>query len=365
LENHARYPLLIDSESQVLSMPPIINSDGTKVSLEVRNFFIDVTGPNETAVSRALRVMVTSLAEMGGKIGTVRVIRPDGECVTPDLAPFEMELDPEYAASLVGVQMDAGEIQGHLAKMRFGADVEAGSIRVRVPRYRSDVMHPVDIIEDVAIAYGYHNIPKKLVPTLTVGQERDIERGCRAARGALIGLGFQEIVTLMSTNEDEHYRMLGMPESDARVVIENPASVNQTMVRTHLLSAVMDTFRINKTKEMPQRVFEIGTVSILDPDYETGARNVRKVACGISGPRAGYAEMRSSAEALLRELDVRPEFRPDEHPTFIEGRSASIRIDGEVVGLLGEVHPRTLENFGLVQPSVLLEIDLSALFKEE
>jgi phenylalanyl-tRNA synthetase beta chain len=364
LEDFERYPLLVDSGGRVLSMPPIINSEGTKVTLDVRNFFIDVTGPNETAVNRALQVLVTSLAEMGGTIGTVKVVRPDAELITPELQPFTMSLDHVETSKLVGVPMDQKEVMDHLSKMRFGAGESEGTITVEVPRFRIDVMHPVDIIADVAIAYGYQNIPKPLVPTMTVGQELDIERTCRAARQALTGLGFQEIVTLMITHENEHYGMLRMPVPENRVTLENPASVNQTMVRTHLLSAVMDTFRINKTREMPQQVFEIGDVSVVDPDFETGARNVRKVTCGITGPRAGYADMRSFTEALLRELDALPEFVPEGHPTFIDGRAAAVRVEGRAVGLLGEVHPGVLSSFGLVQPAALLEIDLSALLEE-
>jgi phenylalanyl-tRNA synthetase beta chain len=363
LENQERYPLLVDDKGQVLSMPPIINSEATKVKLDVGNFFIDVTGPNETAVHRSLRVLVTSLAEMGGTIGTVRVRTADREDITPDLSPMAMDLDPEETSRLIGLPLDTKAIEDLLAKMRFGAERSGNGLSVKVPAFRIDVMHPVDIIADVAIGYGYHNLPKSLVPTLTVGRERDIERYCRAARDAMTGLRFQEIVTLTVTCEEDHYERLNLPVSEERVAIENPASVNQTMVRSHLLEVLLDSFRINKTKEMPQRIFEIGDVLRLDPESETGARNVRTIGCGITGPKAGYAEMRSYVEALIRELEAKPVFAPAAHPTFIEGRAASISADGHPVGILGEVHPQVLENFGLVQPAALAEIDLSALFK--
>lgn len=365
LEDLQMYPLLIDSKGQVLSMPPIINSEETKVTERTRDLFIDVTGLSPEIVMRCLNILVTSLAEMGGRIESVEVLFPDNKTLkTPDLSPITMNLSPERTSKLIGVELSREELIECLRRMRLDVEDEGRELKVYSPAYRTDIKHEVDLIEDVAIAYGYHKIKPTLVPTMTVGQEREVERFSGMVRQTMIGLGFQEIMTLMLTNPEDHYRKLRMDVPLAYVEIKNPASYIQRIVRTHLLSGILDTFRINKTKDMPQRLFEIGDVSTLDKETETRTRDERRLVFGVMGPKTGYAEIRSYAQALFRELNLEVDFEPFEHPTFIEGRCASIFARDKGVGFMGEVHPEVLENFGLLQAVVLSEVNLSLIIED-
>jgi len=226
-------------------------------------------------------------------------------------------------------------------------------------------MHPVDLMEDVAIAYGYHNITPSLVPTMTVGEPQPGEEQAETARKAMTGLGFLEVITLVLVNEQANYDALRRPRGTDHVQIENPISVDQTMVRTTLLPGILDTLAVNANHPLPQRVFEVGNVTRLDPESETGAVEHRLVAAGIIGPRADYAGIRSACEAFLREMGWNLDVEPDDDPTFIPGRGAKVIAirdhERQVVGVMGELHPEVLENHKLVHPAAVFELSLEPL----
>ena len=382
LEDFEIYPLLVDSRGGVLSMPPIINSEPTKVSEKTEDLFIDVTGPDKGSVAKTIRVLVTSLAELGGKIESVRVDYPGGPEVTPDLRPKAMVLNSVNASRLIGVEIGAERMSELLERMGYQARSEGSSVTVAVPAYRTDVMHQVDLVEDVAIAYGYHNIEPALVPTQTVGEEVELERLSSIVRRAMTGMGFHEVMSLMLTNPKVHYSMSNLEEPSNCVKVENPPSAEQCMVRTHLLSGLLETFKLSRTQRMPQRIFELGDVCIVDEALETGARDLRKVAGGIMDPKTGFAEVKSVLESLTRELGLKVNLEATDHPMFMEGRCAGVvRGGGDYVGtghgpvrrggpegawsaviaVMGEVHPGVLENFDIVQPVSLFELDLTQI----
>jgi phenylalanyl-tRNA synthetase beta chain len=368
LADFSRYPLLCDGAGQVLSLPPIINSEETRVRRTTRSFFVDVTGSEDRIVNKCLNVMVTSLAELDRQatIEAVSILHPDRKMVTPDLRPQIVELDPGFTARTIGVELSRGDVERHLRQMGHAVrDRAEKSLTVEVPAYRNDIMHPVDLVEDVAIAYGYHNIEPCLVPTMTVGKERDLEGKAEVARRAMTGLGFQETMTLILASPEMNYDSLRVPRGDTCVLIENPISVEQTMVRTTLLPGLLDTLGINLSHELPQRIFEVGNVTELDPAAETGARERRIVAAVAIGPRVDYSEIRSVCEALLREFGLGLRVEPDATPTFISGRGARVLAvrDGteQAVGRMGELHPEVLESYKLVHPVAIFEVDLEAL----
>jgi phenylalanyl-tRNA synthetase beta chain len=295
------------------------------------------------------------------------VAYPDRQKVTPDLTPQQVPLDPAQTARAIGVELTAEDVERHLRQM--GHDVwtlKDGRLQVAVPAYRNDIMHPVDLVEDVAIAYGYHNIAPSLVPTMTVGGEQPVERHAGAARRAMTGLGYLEVITLLLSSEELNYDALRLPRGDRHVQIDNPISVEQTLVRTTLLPGLLDTLALNANHELPQRIFEVGAISLLDPGTETGASERHLVAGGAIGPRVDYAEIRSACEALLREFGGRLTAEPDDAPCFIPGRGARVLAtrdgsDPVPVGRMGELHPEVLERFKLVHPAAVFEVQLELL----
>jgi phenylalanyl-tRNA synthetase beta chain len=369
LENFNRYPLLIDSKGLTLSMPPIINSDETKCRIGTSRLFIDVTGTAEQAPTDSLNILVCALNELGGKIQTVKIIYPDRSVTTPDLTPREIQVSFKDACRWLGVDFSREEFLQSIGKMRLNVrpkdknkakDTDKYIIEYGV--YRSDIRHEVDIFEDVLVGYGVDRVDMKLVPSMTVGQERPEERTANTIRSIMTGLGFTEIMSLNLQSEESHFIKFGMEIDESYVRVENPKTINQRVLRSHLMTGLMETFEKNRKKSVPQHIFEIGPVSLLNPDAETGVNEYRHLVFGIIGPDAGYAEARAVLDSILRELGLKGRYRPVEHPTFIQGRCAQVDIDNDLWARLGELHPQVLNNFNLTYPLALCELCFAKVF---
>jgi len=371
LADHKRYPALIDSKEQILSMPPIINSEETKLKQGTTRVFIDVTGISQAAVTKSLDTLVCSLCEIGGKVETVEIAeRGAGKRLTPDLKPRNTEVELAEAKRWLGLPLDDKSLAESLRKMRFDVapikfggsqslDPSHSRFTVSYPPYRTDIRHPVDLLEDVAIGYGYGNIEPRLVKSMTVGKPRNEETLSDRVRQILIGLGYSEIMSLPLTTEEHQFERLRMPTPERYPQVANPKLKAYNVVRTHLLGGLFEALRENRRRPMPQRLFEIDNVVELDDAAETGAAEYRKLAFAEIGPESGYASARSVMDSLLRELGWKVEYKAVEHPTFVAGRAAEIFVDGKRVGVLGEVHPEVFhENFGLDFPVALAELTI-------
>jgi phenylalanyl-tRNA synthetase beta chain len=364
LEGFKRHPLLRDARGTVLSMPPIINSEETRVRLETRAFFIDVTGLSRRTVDRALAVICSSLLETLPGIELERVIieNPVAPLLTPDLDPSILRLCPKEAAETLGVELDTGAIVGLLERMGHGVRVDGEALEVRVPAWRNDVMHPVDLIEDIGVAFGYENLPIGLVPTFTVGAARPIEEQAATARRVLVGLGFHQVMTLVLSNEEAAFTRWRLPVDERAVRIENPISTEQTLCRVSVLPGLLETLSINKQHELPQEIFEVGDCAFVDPQAETGATEERRVGVARIGTLVGYTEIRATLDAFVHEMGRSVRVRPVEHPSFLPGRAAEILdAGGRPLGLLGELHPEVILAHGLHHPVAVLELSLTTL----
>jgi len=368
LANHKRFPVLIDAKGQVLSMPPIINSDETKLQKGTTRVFIDVTGISIAAAAQSLQTLVCSLIEMGGVAETVEVLQPDGSHRTTGTLNSQdfKELDIDDARRWLGLPLDTNSLADSLRKMRY--DVKPHPTRganwfcVYFAPYRRDIRHVVDIYEDVAIGYGYANIEPRLVRSMTVGTPRPEEVLSDRVRQILIGLGYTEIMSLPLTTEEFQFERLRVPTPERYPKVANPKLKAYNVVRTHLIGGLFEALRENRRRPMPQRIFEIDNVVELDDTAETGAAEQRRMAFVETGRESGYATARSVVDALMRELGWKAEYKAISHPTFVDGRAASFSVDGKPLGILGEVHPEVLTNFGLTHPVALAELTLQRVF---
>lgn len=382
LAAHKRYPVLIDARGQVLSMPPIINSEETKLKLGTTRVLIDVTGISQAAVTKSLDTLVCSLCEIGGSVETVEIVDADGsKRTTPDLAARSAEIDLAEAKRWLGLPLDEKSLPEALRKMRFDVEPALGAkgrFTVDYPPYRTDVRHMVDLFEDVAIGYGYGNIEPRLVRSMTVGAPRVEEVLSDRVRQVLVGLGYSEIMCLPLTTADQQFERLRIATTgagndggtkerssarDARYPqVANPKLKAYNVVRTHLMGGLFEALRENRRRPMPLRLFELDNVVALDPRSETGASEERRLALVEIGRESGYATARSVVDALLRELGWQVEYKAVDHPTFVPGRSAAFDVDGKQLGILGEVHPEVLSNYGLTYPVALAELTLERIF---
>ena len=345
LAEEERYPALVDDKGQVLSMPPVINSDETKLKIGSTRLFIDVTGISEAAVVKSLDTLVCSLMELGGQAQAVTIKFDEREITTPDLAPREAEIDLPSARAWLGIPFTSESLVACLKKMRLDVEPlggEAGRFRVRYPAFRTDIRHKVDLLEDLAIGYGYVNIQPYLVPTMTVGQARQEELISQIVRSTLLGLGYVEVMSLPLTTEAEHFLRFRQDVPAHYPRVANPKLVALKVVRTHLMTGLLQALYENRKRPMPLRLFEIDNVAILDPDAETGIREERRVGFVEMGPEAGYAAGRGVMDAIMREMGQEGTYTASDHPMFIPGRGASIVTDGGFRGSLGELHPEVI-----------------------
>lgn len=364
LNKYSAYPLLTDHTGKVMSMPPIINSEATRVTLDTRQCFVDVTGLAQRTVDRALNILVSGLKEAMPElqIEAVRIDYPTGAIVTPNFTATEMTLDGVTASETIGVSLSPDELRGLLERMGHGVAVNGGSMRVRVPAWRNDILHPVDLIEDAAVALGYERLSPAILPAYAPGQPRAIEERSAIARRVMIGLGYHQVMTLVLSNEDAAFTKWGLPIDERAVRIENPISSEQTIARVSLLPGLLETLSINKQSELPQQIFEVGDVSFVDSTVETGASEHRRLAAAAIGHSVGYADIRAAVDAFTHEMSFAVTIRPTTHPSFIIGRVAEIvAADGRGLGVMGELHPQVIENYGLKHAIVAMEIDISGI----
>ncbi len=360
IEKFSKYPLLVDSKDNVLSMPPIINGELTKLTTDTKNVLVDVTGTDQKAVEHALNIITTSFAESGGKIKTMDVVYQDQDqtLTAPDLTPKTKTLRVENAQRMIGIDSTQDEIMEMLRRVRLDAEAQGeDEITVSIPPYRIDVLHEVDIIENVAIGYDFRKIRAKLPDVATVASEDPHKNFENRLREIMIGHGFYEVMSLMLTSEEQHYHNMNL-DPDERVVVAQPISQDRTMIRKSLLNGLLEFLKDNTHEELPQKVFEVGEVVYLDETAETYTKGVTKLAALVTHSTANFTEIKSVTASLISNLGLQMTVKPLDHPSFIKGRCAQlITEEGKVQGFFGEVSPLVISNFNLEYPVVGFELE--------
>ncbi len=359
-----KYPLLIDRDGSVLSMPPIINGKLTRVDAKTRNLFLDVTGTNYDAVEKSLKVLVTALADAGGTIEKVNVKYVNRTVISPNLEQEKMKLRVDYANKLLGLELSEAEAVKCLQRCRLDAQkMGKGILEVSIPAYRIDILHEVDLVEEVAIGYGYYRLKPSIPTAVTIGEQHPVQKLANMVRQIMVGLGFLEVMNFTLTNERLHYHYMRMKE-EKNIRLANPVSTEYSIMRQSLLPGLMKNLAENKHESFPQRLFEVSDVGKINTRLESMCERNLNVAAVSSHSTANFTEVKSFAEALLVNLGLKNwQIKEAKHPSFLEGRTAAIYVKGKRLGILGEMHPEVLNNFELENSTVAFEIDLGLLLK--
>jgi phenylalanyl-tRNA synthetase beta chain len=374
VKKHSMYPILLDAQNKVLSFPPVINSnDLGKVIEETHDLLVEVTGTAYETVLNTVKLVSLALLDRGGKAYAANIYyeHDKTKVVTPDFSATHRCLDVDYANKLLGLQIPSHRIGDFLHTAGFGVGkITADTVDVLVPCYRSDVMHQVDLVEDVAIAYGYNNIEAIWRDLPTTGCVKPERRLVDKARELLVGAGFQEILTYTMTNPETLFVKMKIQESDiasfgSLVEIANPKVVTMTCLRNWLLPSVMEFLGNNKSVEFPQRVFELGKITVVDESKETRTRDEDWLAATVSHSVASFSEIKSVLDAFFMNVGLEWQIKNVPHPSFIEGRVGSIMVDGESFGVVGEVDPQVLVNWGLENPTAAFELNLTGAFRRK
>lgn len=345
LQDKEKYPIFIDSSNNILSMPPIINSELTgKITKETKNIFIECSGFDFQALNKILNILVTMLADMGGEIYQMRV----NKTLTPNLEPEKMKLSIENVNKLLGLNMKEKEIKKLL--WRMGYDYSKGL--VYIPQYRTDILHEVDLIEDIAIAYGYDNFKPEIPKISSIGEENKKEIDYRKIREILAGLGMLETLSLHLITKEN------LKKIKTQAIEVKDSKTDFKFLRPSLLLSGLITLSENVDCEYPQKIFEIGEVFSLDESQETKIKETDKLSILLTP--SNFTEIKQILDYLGRMLDLKIETEETKNDLFIEGRTAKIKINGRESGVMGEIHPSILKAFHLKLPLAALELDLGS-----
>ncbi len=369
LAGKEKFPVFVDAEDKILSMPPVINSKDTgKITEETKDVFVECSGFDFEILKKALNILVASLADMGGKIYQMEIKYPkehswtesltfskkrQSKEITPDLSPDKMNISIENANKLLGLNLNDKQVKSLIEKM--GHNYDKG--KVKIPAWRVDVIHEVDLIEDVAIAYGYENFIPEIPKISTIGEEDKREIIKRKISEIFSGMGMLEVLNYHLTNRDLQFKKMGMPEKDFVELEESKTEYN--ILRKNLSHYLMRIFSENSDSEYPQRIFEIGRVF----ERKQKITEHDNLAAAISS--GNFTEMKQIIGYLARMLGIEIQILEAENfpAYFIEGRAGKIMLDKKEIGFVGEIHPRILRNWKIKMPVALFEISMEEIYK--
>ena len=355
----SKYPLLMDNLGNVLSFPPIINGELTRLTPETRNLLIEITATDLKAAEDALAIMVATFSDMNAQIESVKVRLGNSIRITPDMNLQQMKVSGKPANDLLGLKLNDQEISECLERSRISVALKDGKLMASIPRYRVDIMHQVDLVEEIAYGYGF----ERLTPTLPVfkkaGKYDENLSLIGLARNIMLGLGFIEVMNYNLISQKFLYEFANR-KPKTMVKVENPKSIEYEILRDDLFPSLLMVLSKNLHEEYPQRIFEISKVFSKDLRFLTGIREDYHLATAISYSAANYTEAKSILSALFSQaFNFSINTIPTHHPSFTSGRVAKIISANRKLGIIGEISPLVLENFRLRNPVSVFEIDLS------
>ena len=362
LSGKDKYPIIIDKEGIVLSFPPIINGIYTALAPGVRDIFIDVTGTDLETISKTLDILVTTLADYGGELYSVEIVHGKKTFETPKLGYREISIGHKKIIDLLGLTLSPEEVIKALEASRFTAfyDREKKNVTVVVPPYRVDILHPVDLVEEVAIGYGFWRIQPEMPSLYTIGNASLKEKVRDKIIDLMVGFGFQEAINPVLTNPEEQYVKMEIKPDDY-IEVKAPKSMLYRILRTWVIPSLLTNLYRSKSAEYPQYLFEIGPVVMVKKNKVI---EKEKMAVVIISSETGYSEIKSIFDSMMRTVGIdNYEISETEHPSFISGRVGRVYIGKLEFGLIGEIHPKVLSNFQLTLPVTAFEIDFDYIFE--
>ncbi len=415
LAGKEKFPIFMDADKKILSMPPIINSKLTgKITTETKDIFVECSGFDFQILSKCLNIIVTTLAEMKGEIYQMN-LRGTTKETTPNLVPEKMKLSLENTNKLLGINLNEKQIKKLIEKM--GYDYEKNSIKI--PPWRTDILHEVDLIEDIAIGYGYENFVPEIPDISTIGQEDPKETIKRKISEILSGTNMLEISNYHLTNKKDQFKKMKLKEQDFIEVEES--KTDYTILRKDLTHYLLKILAENVDTEYPQKVFEIGKVFELSNGYFGSDRTDQQTPQGVGEALLGsslgkrfregqttnqfrarsgagrdpsnetkesehlsaaiapgnFTELKQILQYLSKIINVELKLQePENTPTyFIEGRCAEIILKADLggvggrgpsktIGFIGEIHPKILKNWKIKMPVTLFEINLDGILEK-
>jgi phenylalanyl-tRNA synthetase beta chain len=350
LEGKTLFPVFVDANGKILSMPPVINSNETgKITQETTSVFIECSGFNFEILKKTLNILVTMLADMQGTIYQMHLKYEKPE-LTPDLSSEKIKIDVDNVNKLLGLELKDSEVKKLLERMGYAYKNNTAE----VPAYRTDILHEVDIIEDIAIAYGIDNFKPEIPKISTIGEADRHEMLKKKISELLIGLDMLEISSYHLLTKDDA-KKTGVK---AEIEVEK-SKTDYTLLRPELLCNILKTLAENIDKDYPQKIFELGRVFSIDKEKETGISEKEQL-CFALAP-GNFTEAKQILQYLERMLSIKLDLEEGEHATTIPGRTAIVLHNKKEIGVVGEIHPSILKKWHLKLPVSVVQLNLSSI----
>ncbi|KAF2001817.1 phenylalanyl-tRNA synthetase [Amniculicola lignicola CBS 123094] len=378
------YPVIYDSNRTVLSLPPIINSNHSKITLNTKNVLIEITALDKTKVEIVNHMLVAMFSGYTESIEPLKIVSPHNNesREAPDLTPRLMQVEVDYLNQVTGLNYTPEEQSKLLERMGHTvtpSKSDSKLLDVSVPINRADILHQADIMEDFAIAYGFNNLPRvypnkssAVAAPLPINNLGDIVRFEAAAAG------WSEVMPLILCSHEENFEWLNRKDDGKTAIkLANPKTAEYQLVRTSLLPGIMKTINSNRHHAVPIKVFEVSDVGFIDMSQERKTRNERHFAAAIMGKTSGFEQVHGLLDRIMLMLKAAFITRDDglkneklegywieevDDPTFLQGHAAAIKINiagkRHTIGVFGILHPSVLQKFELPYPVSTVEINL-------
>jgi phenylalanyl-tRNA synthetase beta chain len=371
------YPAIYDAIG-LFSFPPVINGRRTEVTTDSRELFVELTGTDQWTLDRMCAIICYALDARGATIERVTVDYPDRELHRPDFAVRTKHVTHDRIETLLGVDFTTDDVVDLAERSGLDATPVDDGYDVEIPPYRVDVLHPVDVVDDLGRAYGFNDLEPRYPDVNTIGGRTESSRLERSVRQTLVGLGFEDLLNFNMTSEAENFDRMRLSPGDAvgqspggpgdtavgaaePATISEPYSEDFTILRTWALPSLAMVLENNTHHSYPQELAEVGFAAHADGDTETGVAERRTVAAVLARHDASYEDAKARLQALCDEFHVDLATPPTDHPSFIDGRAATVEIDGENVGVIGELHPAVIVDHDVEVPVAGFEFELDAL----
>ena len=356
IENMKNVPIILDSEQNTISFPPIINSALTTVTPNTKNILIEVTGIDKEAAEDMLSVVVSILQTAGFEFNELKITGNKNS--TPQLKDRTIVYDPKFTSEILGIDMNSSNMVTCLKKCRLDASVKGKKITCIIPRYRFDIFGAMDLVEEIALGYGIANIEPKLSPSTTIGQKNDVTIKTKLISETAVGLGFLEAMNSSLTSKKTLYEMTKRNSTEIISVLDSK-SQEHTILRDSLLPSLLENLSKNIHESYPQKLFETGVVfSKGEPISES-----INLAIVIAYKDTNYSEIKAIMQSLLRtNFKINSQTKTSKNQElFTKGRHADIFVNEKKIGEIGEIDSKILENFRIRTSVVGFEIKLSGL----
>ena len=381
MKDVTKFPIILDSKDDVISFPPIINGEQTTVTKETKDFFIDVTGLDERSCEACLLLICLALGERGGIIENLEISFSGKKTITtPNGESINYRVPESLIHKILGLKLSNSQIRESITKMggeliesrtvtdgpnnaERWSDCVIGEIEhiISMPRWRSDIMHPIDIVEDIAIGFGYENLPEQMSSVHLDSVPLKSAQMNRRIRSSLRALGLQEIQSLTLSNDRDQFERTRWKSKGMVTNIANPISKDHTILRQYILPSLLQILSANRHQELPQRIYELGHII-----NESKNNYAFSWSCAEVG--GGFTAAKGFAQSIIRDLGIKIDevsFQAieEENGPWLLGRGAKIVVQGIEIGQFGEIDPIVSEKYGLKTPIHAGEFSIEEISK--